>query len=271
MTLNQALLLGIIQGLTEFIPVSSTAHLLIGQQLLGIPSGDLIFGFLVIIQLGTVLSLIFLFWQDLWLIARSFFKNPFAESANSPNRLAWHIILATIPAALIGYLVRDLVETLFQEPLLGAAIRLFSAATLMASAEWLGARTRQLDSMNWLDAFIIGFFQVLAIFPGASRSGSTISGGMLRGFDRQSAARFAFLMSAPIMLGTGIYQIVELNGQPGLESFLPALAVGFISAAIVGWLAVKWLLDYLSEHSLYVFAVYCAIAGTVVLGFHLFV
>jgi len=270
MTLFQALILGIIQGLTEFIPVSSTAHLLIGQKLLGVPSNGLVFAFLVIVQLGTVLSLFLYFWNDLWTIAKSIFKNPFTESADSSNRLAWYIILATIPAALIGYFVRNLVETLFQEPLLSASIRLFSAATLMASAELLGKKTRSLDEMTWLDALIVGFFQVLAVFPGASRSGSTISGGMLRGFDRAASARFAFLMSLPIMLGVGIYQTFEVIHLTGFREFLPALALGFISAAIVGWLAVRWLLAYLNKNSLYSFAIYCAFMGAIVLGFHLF-
>ena len=268
MTLFQALLLGIIQGLTEFIPVSSTAHLLIGQRLLGIESSELIFAFIVIIQLGTVFSLIILFWNDLRSIVWAFFKNPFAESADSPNRLAWYLILATIPAALIGYFVRNEVEALFQEPLLGAAIRLFSAAALMASAERLGKRSRQLESMTWPDALQIGLFQILAIFPGASRSGSTISGGMLRGFDRAASARFAFLMSIPIMLGAVTYQLFNVIHVPEFLEFLPVLGLGFISAAIVGWLAIRWLLSYLNKNSLHNFAAYCSFLGLIVLTFH---
>ncbi|MBC8334658.1 MAG: undecaprenyl-diphosphatase UppP [Anaerolineales bacterium] len=271
MTLFQALILGIIQGLTEFIPVSSTAHLLIGQRLLGIESSDFIFAFIIIIQLGTVLSLIVVFWRDLWRITKEFFKNPFTESADSLNRLAWYIILATIPAALIGYLVRNEVKTLFNEPLLGSAIRLFSAAALMFLAERLGSRIRQLDSMHWLDALMIGFFQGLAIFPGASRSGSTISGGMLRGFNRTASARFAFLMSIPIMLGAVIYQIIDVVHLPGFREFVPVLALGFTSAAIVGWLAVRWLLSYLNKNSLNAFAAYCTLAGLAVLLFNIFV
>ncbi len=276
MNFIQALVLGIIQGLTEFIPVSSTAHLLIGQKLLGVASSSLVFAFLIIVQLGTVVSLIIYFWHDLWSVAKAFllsfqdlrsFKN-FA-SLSMESRLAWFIILATIPAALIGYFVRGLVEALFLSPLLSASIRLFSAAALMASAEWIGSRSRKLDEMKWLDALVVGFFQVLAVFPGASRSGSTISGGMLRGFDREASARFAFLMSIPIMLGVGIYESFGFVQLTGFQEFFPALIVGFISAAIIGWLAVKWLLNYLIKNSLYAFAIYCAVLGTVVLGFYL--
>src|SRR5688572_5801387 len=178
MNLLQAFLLGIIQGLTEFIPVSSTAHLLIGAELLGLPSSDLMFAFLVIIQLGTVLSLIALFWDDLWLIIRATFD--FRHSTPERN-LGFNIIIATIPAALLGYLFRHAVEQLFRTPLTEAVIRLFSAAALLSLAEWLGKRQRKLESVTPLDALVIGFFQVLAVFPGASRSATTISGGMLRG------------------------------------------------------------------------------------------
>jgi undecaprenyl-diphosphatase len=146
---------------------------------------------------------------------------------------------------------------------------LFSAAALLSLAEWLGKRVRQLESMTPLDAFIIGCFQIIAVFPGASRSGTTISGGMFRGFDRPSAARFAFLMSIPILLAAGGYQMVDVARLPGLPEFLPVLAAGFIAAAIVGWLAVRWLLRYLAGHSLYVFSAYCALVGVIVLIFHI--
>jgi len=122
--------------------------------------------------------------------------------------------------------------------------------------------------MNWLDALVVGLFQILAVFPGASRSGSTISGGMFRGLDRPSAARFAFLMSVPVMLAAGGYQMLDVIHMSGLANFLPTLAVGFITAAIVGWFAVRWLLHYLSGHSLYVFSAYCAVVGTIVLIIH---
>lgn len=261
MTIFEALFLGLIQGLTEFIPVSSTAHLLVGQQLLGLPSGDLMFAFLVIVQLGTVASLIIFYWKDLWKLFRAFFATPFSTPE---NKLAWHIVIATTPAVVIGYFLRHTVEALFQTPMLEAAIRFFMAAILLTLAEWFGKRTRQLDSMKWFDALIVGFFQVLAVFPGASRSGATISGGMLRGFNRPAAARFAFLMSVPIMLGTGGYQIFDVMEVENISQIIPAILVGLITSAIVGWFAIRWLMAYLSQHSLYVFAGYCFIAGVLV-------
>ncbi|MEP7136495.1 MAG: undecaprenyl-diphosphatase UppP [Chloroflexota bacterium] len=261
MTLFQSFLLGIIQGLTEFIPVSSTAHLLIGQQLLGISASDAMFSFLVIVQLGTIVSLLAFYWKDLLSIARATLD--FRRSTPERN-LGIYIVVATIPALLAGYLLKDAVEASFKQPMLEASIRLFSAAILLTLAEWLTKKNRSLDSMTWFDALIVGLFQIVAVFPGASRSGSTISGGMFRGFDRPSAARFAFLMSVPVMLAAGGYQMLDVIKMPNLSEFLPLLAVGFVTAAIVGWFAIKWLIDYLSKRSLYVFAIYCAVVGSVV-------
>lgn len=261
MTIIRAFLLGIIQGLTEFIPVSSTAHLLIGQKLLGIPADDASVSFLVIVQLGTIVSLIAFYGTDLLNLVKAFFAKPFSTSE---NKLVWYIIIATIPALIVGYLLKDAIEILLKQPMLEASIRLFSAAILLTLAELLTRKNRSLDSMTWLDALIVGLFQIIAVFPGASRSGATISGGMFRGFDRPSAARFAFLMSVPVMLAAGGFEMLDVLKMPNLGEFLPLLAVGFVTAAVVGWFAIKWLLDYLAKHSLYVFAAYCAVVGTIV-------
>jgi undecaprenyl-diphosphatase len=275
MTLLESLLLGIIQGLTEFIPVSSTAHLLIGQQLLGIPTDSATFSFLVIVQVGTLVSLFVYYWQDLLKIVTETLR--FLPSLRQPRDtwnltpdtlLGLYILLATVPALLVGYFVRDWVEFLFRQPMLQAATRLFMAATLLALAERFGRKNRSLDSMKWLDALVVGLFQVLAVFPGSSRSGATISGGMFRGFDRPAAARFAFLMSVPVMLAAGAYEMLDVLKMPDLGEFLPLLAVGFVSAAISGWFAVRWLIAFLSRGSLYVFAAYCATIGTLVLAVH---
>ena len=179
--------------------------------------------------------------------------------------MAWFIIIATIPALLAGVLLKDVVQGLFQNPLFEASIRFFAAAILLFLAEWFGRRARNLDSMTWLDALIVGLFQVFAVFPGSSRSGSSISGGMLRNLDRPSATRFAFLMSAPVMLAAGGYESLGVFKMHGLSAFLPPLVVGFIVAGIVGWLSIRWLINYVSKNSLYVFAVYCAIIGVVAL------
>lgn len=267
MTLFHAFLLGIIQGLTEFIPVSSTAHLLLTQEILGIAPSDAMFAFLVLVQMGTIVSLVVYFWKDLLVLIKAFFAKPFSTQ---DNKLAWFIIIATIPALLAGVLLKDAVEALFKTPLIEASIRLFTAAIIMSLAEYFGKRTRTLDSMTWIDALFVGVMQILAVFPGASRSGTTISGGIFRAFDRPSAARFAFLMSIPVMLAAGAYELLDVLKMPDLASFLPLLLVGFVTAAVVGWLAIKWLLGYLNQHSLYIFAAYCAIMGGLIVLYGLF-
>jgi undecaprenyl-diphosphatase len=268
MNIFHAFLLGILQGLTEFIPVSSTAHLLIAQHLMGLdPNEAALFSFNVLVQLGTIAALIAYFWKDLLAIFMDMLKNLGGlrdfKSLPENARMGWYIVIATIPALLAGYLLKPLVEALFKTPLVEAAIRLFAAAILLTLAEALTKKNRKLESMTWLDALFVGLMQVIAVFPGASRSGTTISGGMFRGFDRPSAARFAFLMSVPVMLAAGAYEALDLRHIANLGSFLPLLAVGFVTAAIVGWFAIKWLLNYLNKNSLYIFAVYCAVVGAI--------
>ena len=271
MTFFQAFLLGIIQGLTEFIPVSSTAHLLIGQALLGIPSNPdgRIFSFLVIIQLGTVVALLLFFWRDIWVILKAFLFGIWARKPfdDRDALLGWLLIVATIPALIVGFLLKDVVDRLFSNPVLAAGVRLLMSATLLLLVEYFGQRNRTMESVNGVDALVVGIFQILSIFPGASRSGSTIAGGMVRGFDRPSAARLAFLMSAPILLAAGAYESLQVIQMKGTMAFLPYLAVGFITAAVVGWFSIKWLLGFLQKHSLHVFAIYCAVAGLVCLAF----
>jgi undecaprenyl-diphosphatase len=259
-----AVLLGLIEGLTEFIPVSSTAHMLIVQRLFNLPADNVMFAFLILVQIGPLLALIVYFWKDLWMLLKAFFARPFSTPE---NKLAWYVLIATLPALLAGFLFKDLVQSLFTNPLLEAAIRLFTAAILLFLAEWLGKRLRKLDSMTWLDALVVGLFQVLAVIPGASRSGSTISGGMLRNFERAVATRFAFLMSAPVMLAAGSYESLSVLRLHIFRTLLPPLAVGLIVAAVFGWLSIGWLINYVSKHSLYVFAGYNAIVATLCLIF----
>lgn len=271
MTIFQSFFLGVIQGLTEFIPVSSTAHLFIAGRLMGLPADERTFSFNVIVQIGTVAAMVLFFWQDYWQISKAFFLGiqngkPFADFH---ARLGWLIIVATIPAGVVGLILKTFVENMISDPLLWAGIRLLFTAVLLMAVEYFDKKSRTLKEATWLDALSVGLFQVLAIFPGASRSGSTMAGAMFRGLDRPSAARFAFLMSAPILLAAGLYESIQVIILPNTTEFLPALITGFISSAVVGWLAIKWLLGYLHKHSLYVFSAYCLIVGIAVLIFKL--
>lgn len=267
MTLIQSLILGIIQGLTEFLPISSSAHLVLVPKLLGwqIPQSQ-VFPFDVLVQLGTLVAVIIYFWKDLWNIIKGFVKalvdrQPFGSS---DARMGWYLILATIPAGLAGILIKDTVEAAFNSAT-ATAFFLFGTALLLVLAELLGKRTRTLTEINWLDALMIGIFQVISLFPGVSRSGSTISAGMFQKFDRPSAARFSFLMSVPVMLGAGLVSFKDALEVPEFSDFLPIILVGFLAALLVGYLAIHWLLSFLGKRSLYIFAIYCVILGSLVI------
>jgi undecaprenyl-diphosphatase len=265
MTLIQAIILGIVEGLTEFIPVSSTAHLLITQTILNIPANEASFIFNIVVQMGAIIALIVYFWRDLVEIVKTTLANlPNVGKFNSmpmEAKTGWYLVLASVPALAAGYLLKPVVEGFFQQPLLHSSVRLMAAAILLTGAEFFGKQKRDLTSITWLDSLLIGLFQVLAVFPGASRSGSTISGAMYLGFDRKSAARFAMLMSVPVMLAAGLVEMLDLFSIQNGGSFLLPVFVGTLVAGITGWLAIKWLLNYLQNHSLYLFSAYCFVAS----------
>jgi undecaprenyl-diphosphatase len=269
MTLIQSILLGIIQGLTEFLPISSSAHLVLTPYLLGweIPAQEA-FIFNVLVQLGTLLAVILYFWKDLVCIIQAFFiaiwrRRPFADTN---ARLGWYLILATIPAGLAGVLIKKQVEAAFNNPVATALLLLVTAA-LLVIAERIGRRTRSVDQLNWKDALWIGISQAVAIFPGVSRSGATIAGGMTRNLDRISAGRFSFLMAVPVMLAAGLLEVVDLVKVPNLSSFLPIILAGFITSAVVGYFSIRWLLRFLTHRPLYIFAVYCVLLCVTVLAY----
>ena len=267
MSFLQAIILGIIQGLTEFLPVSSSAHLVLVPFFLGwVIDEEYVLPFDVLVQLGTLVAVIIYFRNDLWDIAKAFLRGlverqPFATQQ---SRMGWFIILATIPAGLAGLLIKDLVEAAFNSPV-ATALFLFVTAFLLLFSEMVGKRNRCLEHLTWKDALWIGGAQAFALFPGISRSGSTMAGGISRNLDRASAGRFSFLMSIPIMLVAGGYSLLDLGEVPNLAEFLPVLVVGFVTAAVVGYLSIHWLLSYLVRHSLRSFAIYCAVIGTATL------
>ena len=267
MTPIQSIVLGIIQGATEFIPVSSSAHLVIIPFLFGwhIPEQEA-FIFDVLVQLGTLLAVIGYFWRDLIAIMRGFLlglwqKQPFG----SPQaRIGWVLILATIPAGLAGLVFKPIVEKAFNSPQAVAFFLLVTAGFLLL-AERIGKRNRSLEKINWVDALIMGIFQMIALLPGVSRSGSTITGGMLRGLERPAAARFSFLMSIPIMLAAGLLVSLDLLAIPASKEISLSFIPGFMTATIVGYLSIRWLLAFLAKRSLYIFAIYCGLLSIITL------
>lgn len=267
MTILQAIMLGIIQGITEFVPISSSGHLVLVPYIFNwqIPV-EHAWVFNVLVQVGTLVAVIIYFWRDLVSILLSFLdglrkRQPFASSE---TRMGWYLILTTIPATIIGMIFKDTVEAAFDSPRATAAFLLLTALLLLF-AERAGQRQKVLGDMTWKDALIIGCFQILALFPGVSRSGSTITGGMLRNLDRPTAARFSFLMSVPVMLGAGLLATFDLFEVSNLQGLLLPLIIGFLTSVIVGYLAIHWLLTFLARRPLYIFSIYCAALGLLLL------
>lgn len=267
MTIIQAIILGIVQGLTEFLPISSTAHLVIVPFLFKWDlNPDFVMVFNTLIQLGTLVAVIIYFWHDLLTIAKAWFQGIKQRQLfkDPDSKLGWLLILATIPAGILGLLLQSKVREVMGSAV-ATAIFLFVTAALLTVTELWSRQTRDMTHLTPLDAGIIGLFQAVAIFPGISRSGATISGGMWRGLKRESAARFSFLMSIPVMLAAGLLEVVELFEIPGLTAMIPQLLFGFVVAGIFGYFSIRWFLGYLKRKSLLPFAVYCAVLAILVI------
>ena len=271
MDLIKALILGLIQGATEFIPVSSSGHLVLTPWLLGWPAPGLVFD--TVVHWGTLAALLAVFWQDLWRLLRAWLTSVWSSIRRSgvvggevrtDARVAWWIIIGTVPAALLGWLFEEWFERLFATPLAAAGFLLLTAAILAASERW-GRRNKPLQQMGPADALLIGLAQAAAIAPGISRSGATIGMGLARGLRRDVAARYSFLLSTPIIFGAGLFKLLDLFGASGASGQLPALIVGFLAAAASGYGCIRFLLRYLQRGRLYPFAIYCAVVGVAIL------
>lgn len=259
----QAVILGVVQGLTEFLPISSSAHLVLAPWALRWDAPGLLFD--TVLHWGTLLAVVVYFWADLWSLARAWVGSIARRKVDTPQAwLAWLILIATVPAAVIGYLLGDFFEGLFSSP---AAVSGFLLGTglILAAAEWAYPRIRKVDTLRLGDAIIVGLAQAAAIAPGLSRSGLTIAAGIFRGLGRESAARFSFLLSVPIILGAGLSQMAHAVASPGATAWFP-LVLGFASAAISGYLAIHFLLGFVRQRRFWPFAAYCWIVGLVALA-----
>ncbi len=263
MSTLQALVMGLLQGVTEFLPVSSSGHLVIVPWLLGWPTASLTFDTMV--HWGTLVAVFVYFWQDVVFYVRAAVTSLARRSLDVPGaRVAWAIAAGTVPGALAGALLEEQFEALFQSPRAAAAFLLVTALVLAVS-ERLGKRQRKLASVTLLDGVLIGVGQALAITPGLSRSGTTIATGLARGLERDAAARFSFLLGIPLIFGAGLFKLKDVWDVTATHEPLSILALGFVAAAVSGYLAIHSLLRYVRRHSLYVFAVYCAVFGLAVL------
>src|SRR5215213_2182867 len=286
MNIIQAIVLGIVQGLTEFIPVSSTAHLIFATRLTGLSEtldAEQLTATIAVIQLGTLLAVFVYFARDIWDISYAFArdhlllargKTPpgvdgrgFFGSRMSPNaKLGWLIIVGSIPIGVLGLLLKKVIEGTFTKNLWVIATMMLVVAALLLIAERVGSKRRGMEDLTLKDALAVGFAQVLALIPGASRSGSTIMGGLFAGQKREAAARFSFLLMIPAITASGLLELKQAVQHQMLskDDFL-ALAVGTVIAGIVGYLSIWFLLAFLRKRSTAVFIIYRIIVGAIIL------
>lgn len=271
MTFIEAIVLGIIQGLTEFLPVSSTGHLTITGKIMGLISSENPehwTSFIAVIQLGTLLAIVIYFWRDLWNILMDFLKDNMLKpkkfkSQSENSKMGWLIILGSIPVAIIGLGFKDIIEGALTKNLYIIATSLIVLGIILAIAERIGKFKREIEDITWKDALIIGFAQSLALIPGSSRSGTTITAGIFLGLKRETAARFSFLLSVPAILGSGLlefYSSLEYIQYDGLVN----LAIATIVSAVSGYLTISFLLSFLKKNSTMVFVFYRIAIGILI-------
>jgi len=260
----QAIVLGIVQGLTEFLPVSSTAHLRIVPAFFGWDDPGA--AFTAVVQLGTMAAVLVYFRRELWAIASAWVRSVLARerAPQDPDaRLGWYIILGTIPIAILGLAFKNPIEDEFRTlELVGSALVIFSFVMLRAEA--VSKRDRELTDITRRDAWIIGGFQALALVPGVSRSGATISAGLFLNFDRTAAARYSFLLSVPAVVLSGLFELRHVGEGGGASA--GATAIATLLAFVVGYASIAFLLRYLQRHSTVVFVVYRVVLGATVLA-----
>lgn len=268
MTILQAVVLGVVQGLTEFLPVSSTAHLILLPHLLGWQlQADAVFAFDVLLQLGTLAAVLIYFHHDLIEIAAAMLQGLLKRAPwqNTTARLGWLLIAGTIPAVVLGLALKPYFEALHEQPEVVAGV-LAGTAVLIFGAERWGQRERPLATLTALDALLIGAFQASALVPGVSRSAATICGALLRGLQRPDAARFSFLLSVPVLAGAGVLAAADLASTPNVAALLLPLLIGTFTSMLVGLASIYWLLSYLQRRSLLVFGWYRIAAGLLALA-----
>ncbi|CAN5880179.1 undecaprenyl-diphosphatase UppP [soil metagenome] len=255
--LIEAIFLGIVQGLTEFLPVSSSGHLVLGQYFLGLDPEQFGLSFDVALHMGTLLAVVSFFWRDLVRMAYAFVHSltGHRDLSNPDQRLAYLILAATVPAALIGFLFEGFIEIHTRLPWV-VVFNLVLVGVLFIVAEVMGRQNRRAFKLGFREAVGIGLAQAVALVPGVSRSGATITLGLFLGLRREEAARFSFLMSVPIIGGAGLLQLSAVLAE-GMTAFQTLLfAVGFVTSAVVGYLTIRFFISYIADHSLRAFSYY---------------
>jgi len=272
LNLLEAIILGLIQGLTEFLPISSTGHLTLAGQfmsLISLDHSERWTSFIAVIQLGTLISILIYFRNEIIQITSSFLKENILnrikyQNQSSNSKLGWLIFLGTLPIVIIGLLFKDEIEGVLTKNLYVIAFSLIALAILLAIAEKISRQNKNIENAGVMEAIIIGLAQAIALIPGSSRSGTTITGGLFVGLNRESAARFSFLLSIPAVFASGLLQFIESLEYLDASAFLN-LAAATLTSAVSGYLAIDFLLKYLKKHSTFIFIYYRIIIGILIL------
>lgn len=262
----QVVVLSVVQGLTEFLPVSSSGHLAIVSRLFF--ADDAGASFTAVTQLGTEVAVLLYFARDIARIVKAWFAGLFNAAARDADyRLGWYVIIGTIPIGVLGLLFKDEIRTGARN-LWVIAIALVVFSAVIAAAEYFGRQTRHVEQLTWRDSVIVGLAQCLALVPGVSRSGATISAGLFLGQDRELAARFGFLLAIPAVFASGLFSLPDAFHPvgEGMSASGPQLLVATLIAFVVGFAAVAWFLQFLVRHSMYWFVAYRVVVGAVVLA-----
>jgi undecaprenyl-diphosphatase len=256
MIVLKAIILGLIQGLTEFLPVSSSGHLVLARHLFGLGEAGVTFD--ILLHLGTLLAIILVYWRDLLGLLRTVLAMPRGGGDPADRRMVLALVLGILPVVVVALLFEDTIEATFRSPRMAAGMLLLTASLLIASHRFRHA-TGEVTPRR---GFLVGVAQILAILPGVSRSGTTISVAMMVGIRPQEAARFSFLMAVPLFLGAAIVKVPDLlDGATGMPT--TALVAGFLTAFASGYVAIRWLLAIIAQGQFVWFGVYCAVVGVI--------
>lgn len=264
MDLLRSVVLGIVQGLTEFLPISSSAHLAIVPQLLGWDDPGA--AYTAVVQIGTELAVIIYFWRDIWTIATAWLRGLVNKAARSdPNwMMGWFIIIGSTPIVILGLLLEDLIDREFRN-LWVMGIMLVALGLMLGIADRLGRKALPIEKLTLGHAILFGMAQACALVPGVSRSGATITMGLMLGYDRRAATRYAFLLAIPAVVGAGIYKLKDIPGGENAYGTMPTI-VGTVVSFVVGMAVIHWLLKYISSNSFTPFVIYRVLLGATVLG-----
>jgi undecaprenyl-diphosphatase len=262
----QAIVLGVVEGITEFLPISSTGHLTITEKLMGLPIDDpAVTAFTAVIQIGAIAAVLVYFAKDIGRLAGAWFKGLFSSDARQDfdYKFAWYVIAGSIPIGIVGFLGKDLITGPLRSMWFVAGSLIVWSA-VMAFAEYAATQVRDEKQLRLSDTLVIGFAQCLALIPGVSRSGATITTGLLRDIDRVTATRLSFFLGVPALVAAGIYELPEALGSPTVTGTV--LIIGTIVSFIVAYASIAWLLKFVAHHSLMAFVWYRVALGGVIIA-----